>query len=114
MNEHSNPITPMKNRRTYLPEPDLNLAASDDLAAMRLMARCLAEAAKLERSARTGWQARPLRAKLMDNLPPDAFAKWTEAELAQLDAHDRGDELALDRLPPVKSRAARRVAAIRC
>jgi hypothetical protein len=50
----------------------------------------------------------------MDNLPPDAFAKWTEAELAQLDAHDRGDELALDRLPPVKSRAARRVAAIRC
>jgi hypothetical protein len=103
----------MKNRRTYLPESDLKLAASDDLAAMRLMARCLAEAAKLERSGRAARQSRPLRDKLGDNLPPDAFAKWTEAELAQLDAHDRGDELALDRLPPIKCRAARRVAAIR-
>jgi hypothetical protein len=58
-------------------------------------------------------QVQSLRAKLMANLPPDAFAKWTEAELADLDAHDRGDELALDRLPPIKSRAARRIAAIR-
>ena len=33
--------------------------------------------------------------------------------LTALDAHDQGDELALDRLPPIKSRAARRVAAIR-
>ncbi len=103
----------MKTRRTYLPEPDLKVAASDDLAAMRLMARCLAEAAKLERSGRAARQSRPLRDKLGDNLPSDAFAKWTEAEMGELDAHDRGDAAALDRLPPVKARAARRVAAIR-
>lgn len=102
----------MKPTRTYLPEDELKLAASDDGVMMRLMARCLAEAVKLERSSRTTRQSRPLRDKLKDNLPPDAFAKWAEADLAALDAHDQGDELALDRLPPIKSRAARRVAAI--
>ncbi len=102
----------MKPTRTYLPEDEVKLAASDDGILMRLMARCLAEAVKVERSSRTARLSRPLRDKVKDNLPPDAFAKWTEAELAALDAHDQGDELALDRLPPIKSRADRRVAAI--
>lgn len=81
----------MKPKRTYLSESELKLAASDDGILMRLMARCLAEAAKLERSSRTARQTRPLRDKLEDDLPPDAFGRWTEAELAALDAHDRGE-----------------------
>jgi hypothetical protein len=104
----------MKPRRTFLPESAIDLAASDDQQAICLISYCLSEAVKgLEACARMKHQVRPLRDKLKDNLPPDAFAKWTQAELAQLDAHDRDDEFALDRLPPIKSRAARRVAAIR-
>lgn len=103
----------MKPKRTHLPESELKLAASDDDFLERLLKRCLAAAARLERSSRTARQPKPLRDKLKHNLPPDAFERWTDAELAELDAYDRGDANALDRLPPVKVRAARRVAAIR-
>jgi uncharacterized protein YjbI with pentapeptide repeats len=71
------------------------------------------ERAGVEIDARTRLYFRPLRTKLKENLPRDAFVRWTEAELEELDAYDRGDELALGRLTPVKRMVALRVAAIR-
>jgi hypothetical protein len=62
----------MEPTRTYLPEDELKIAASDCGVMMRLMARCLAETAKLERSSRTARQSQPLRDKLKENLPPSS------------------------------------------